>query len=78
MDRSIKFIKREKVFRFFEKKTEIDILSKIKDQNLLLSGYQKHNGSKSDFLFSHIINQLNDNKKIILFFIQRKRFFKFF
>lgn len=78
MDTHIKFIKREKVFRFFEKQTEIDILSKIKDQNLLLSGFKKHNGSKSDFLFSHIINQLNDNKKIILFLYKENEFLNFF
>lgn len=78
MDTRIKFIKREKVFRFFEKQTEIDILSKIKDQNLLLSGYQKYNGSKSEFLFSHIINQLEDNKKIILFLYKENDFLNFF
>lgn len=65
MDTRIKFIKREKVFRFFEKQTEIDILSKIKNQNLLLigSGYT----GLSNFLFYYTLHLIQSNRKIIFF-----------
>lgn len=66
MDTDIKFIKREKKFGIFntEKHTEIDILSKIKDQNLLILA---EDIDRYFYLTKHIGNLVNSGKKVIFF-----------